>query len=337
MNYQLKEEKKVSRSDIAFCLAGNPESETLYFGSSDSKIYGIDFSSEKPEPAPLEGDVAHTSYVTGLATIGSDLLVSGSYDRRLIWWNTGDRMSSRCVEDAHGKWIRQVKVSPDQKIIASVADDMICRLWQSDTAELIAELKGHDTQTPHHYPSMLFTCEFSADGSLLATADKVGRIVIWDVATGSQKQVLEAPTMYTWDPSRRRHSIGGIRSLAFSPDGKQLAAGGMGQVGNIDHLGGKARIRLFELETGKTQSEIEASEIKGLVEKLEYHPEGQWLMACGGDHKGFTLLIDPATGKTVLEEKLPAFHVHDFLLKPGSMEFVAVGHNQLATFSIGTS
>jgi DNA-binding beta-propeller fold protein YncE len=75
----------------------------------------------------------------------------------------------------------------------------------------------------------------SADGSRLATADKVGRVVVWDVAARRALATLDASCMYTWDPKQRRHSIGGVRSLAFSPDGRMLAAGGIGQIGNMCH------------------------------------------------------------------------------------------------------
>ena len=66
---------------------------------------------------------------------------------------------------------------------------------------------------------------------------KVGHVAIWDLATAAKVGEVETPIMYTWDPRQRRHSIGGIRSLAFSPDSKQLAIGGIGKIGNIDHLG----------------------------------------------------------------------------------------------------
>ena len=326
---KLTEGKQLKRQDIVFCLAGGPESSLVHFGSSDASVYSLDLSAEKPEPEALEGDHLHTSYVTGLAATSFETLVSGSYDRRLIWWNTESGRSIRAIDHAHGKWIRKVKASPDGRIIASVADDMVCRLWDAETGKLIRELKGHGEQTPHHYPSMLFTCEFSPDGSRLATADKVGHIKIWDIASGEPVTSLDAPVMYTWDPVRRRHSIGGIRSLAFSPDGATLAVGGMGQVGNIDHLQGKARIRLFDWEKGETRAEVEASGIKGLVERMVFHPKGDWLLACGGDHKGFALFIDLAAGKTILEEKKPPFHVHDFALDPEGRSFLAVGHNQI--------
>jgi len=49
----------------------------------------------------------------------------------------------------------------------------------------------------------------------LATGDKVGHVVVWELATGKQVTTLEVPVMYTWDPVQRRHSIGGIRSLSM--------------------------------------------------------------------------------------------------------------------------
>ena len=40
-----------------------------------------------------------------------------------------------------------------------------------------------------------------ADGRLLATCDKVGHLIVWEVATGDKLAAIEAPTMYTWPSS----------------------------------------------------------------------------------------------------------------------------------------
>ena len=83
---------------------------------------------------------------------------------------------------------------------------------------------------------MLYCCAFSNDGTKLATGDRVGRVVIWNVANGERLSTVEVPSLYTWDATQRIRSIGGIRSLAFSPDGTQIAVGGIGQIGNVDGL-----------------------------------------------------------------------------------------------------
>src|SRR5262249_58845573 len=95
----------------------------LLDGSSDSKVYDLDLSQAKPEAKELG---AHESYVTGLVLAGKTA-VSGGYDGRLIWWDIEARKQVRAVE-AHAKWIRKVAVSPDGKKIASVAEDMGCKL-----------------------------------------------------------------------------------------------------------------------------------------------------------------------------------------------------------------
>ena len=44
--------------------------------------------------------------------------------------------------DAHDKWIRKVAspVADGKLVVASVADDMVCRLWDAETGKLLHEL-----------------------------------------------------------------------------------------------------------------------------------------------------------------------------------------------------
>ena len=82
-------------------------------------------------------DDGHSSYVTGLTLAGS-VLVSCSYDRQLIWWDVADRRVIRKVA-AHDRWIRRVVAMPDGKRIVSVSDDMLAKVWDIETGELIGQ------------------------------------------------------------------------------------------------------------------------------------------------------------------------------------------------------
>jgi WD40 repeat protein len=315
--------KEISSPGIAFTLACVPESRRVLFGSSDFKVYDVDLSATKPEPKVV-GE--HKSYVTGLVLAGK-IAVSGGYDGRLIWWDLDTRKQIRAI-DAHIKWMRKVAISPDGKTTASVADDMVCRLWNTADGKLLHELRGHAEKTPHHYPSMLFVCTFSPDGRYVATADKVGHLVVWEAASGKQVKTLEAPGMYTWDPIQRKHSIGGVRSLAFSPDGKLLACGGISKIGNIDHLDGKARLEIFDWQKGEKTHEYADGKFKGLIEHLQFHPKGDWLLGGGGANDGFFLFFDLKTKKAIRHEKA-AMHVHAFVLDDKAETIYAAGHGKI--------
>ncbi len=325
----LKRVQDFSRPAIAFAVARVPGSARCFLGSSDFQVSEADFAAAKFEPKDL---YAHGSYVTGVALAG-DLLVSGGYDGKLVWWDTAKREKVRAV-DAHAKWIRQVASSPDGTLVASVADDMTGKLWDTATGQLRHELRGHREKTPTHFPSMLFAAAFSADGRYLATADKVGHVVVWDAAAGKEVASVESPGMYTWDPVQRRHSIGGARSVAFSPDGSVLAVGGIGKIGNIDHLDGKARVELFDWRAKKSLGVFESDKFKGLVNRLRFAPDGSWLLAAGGAGEGFLIFLDPATRKAVKEEKAP-MHVHDFALAEDARAVYAVGHNKVTVYTLG--
>jgi WD40 repeat protein len=325
---KLKKTQELSRRDVVFALARMPATSRLFFGTSEFKVFDVDLSQPKPEPKELGG---HSSYVTGVALAGN-VVVSGGYDGRLIWWDAEKRSQVRAV-DAHQKWIRRVLATRDGKTIASVADDMVCRVWDGESGKLLRELRGHKEMTPNDFRSMLYACAVSADGKHLATGDKVGHVVVWELATGKQVTTLETPVMYTWDPVQRRHSIGGIRSLAFSPDGQLLAVGGMGKVGNIDHLEGSARVEVFDWQKGERTYEFPGDKFKGLVEHLEFHPQGDWLLAAGGANDGFLMFFD-LKGKKVLRQEKVAMHVHGATLNEAGDTVYAAGNGKIMAFEL---
>ena len=326
----LKLLKEHSRPEILLSLARMPSSSRLFLGASDGKVYDVDVLVEKPEWKALEG---HSSYVTGVALAGGNqMLVSGGYDGKLIWRKVENGEVIRTVEAAHGKWIRGVIASPDGKRVVSIGDDMVCRVWDAENGGKLHELKGHEEKTPNHFPSMLYAACISADNRLLATGDKVGHVVIWDLAAGSKLAALEAPGFYTWDPKERIHSIGGIRALAFSPDGKSLAIGGISRIGNIDHLDGPARVELFAWEKNEKLHEF-LGDGKGLITSLVFGPEGKWLVGAGGDNGGLLQLYDLEAKKVVKSEKAP-MHIHALALAENSETLFAAGHNKVVAFEL---
>jgi WD40 repeat protein len=346
---KLKLVKKVGQTGANLCMDRVPNSGRIFFGSSDARVYEIDLDAEKPaaiafgpqvDPKaksedeakndPMQPAQGHTSYVMGVAYTGK-YVVSGAYDRKLVWWDAVTRQQVRVVENSHDRWIRGVFASPDKKIIASVADDMVCNLWDADSGKKLHELRGHEVMTPNHYRSMLFAAEFSHDGKLLATCDKVGHVVVWDVATGKQVATFESPENYTWDPKQRRHSIGGARSVAFSADSSQIAVGGIGKIGNIDHLGGPSLTQTYDWKTGNRIQVFSHDKHKGLIERLAYDPAGKWLLGGGGAHGGFLLYMDLKTGKFIKDEDAK-FHIHRFQLNETADRVYAVGNGNLAVW-----
>jgi WD40 repeat protein len=313
--------KEVSRKDILFAVARVADSRRVYVGSSDFKVHELDLADDKPADKEFAG---HTSYVTGVVLAGK-ALISCSYDGKLIWWDLDKRSAARTV-DAHPKWVRGLAVSPDGATVASVADDMVCRLWDAASGKKLHELRGHAEKTPTHFASMLYVAAFSPDGKYLATGDRVGTALVWETATGKRVGKVEAPGLYTWDGVQRLRSIGGIRSLAFSPDGKTLAAGGVGKINNVDSLQGPARVEVFDWAKGQRTHEFTNGN-NGLVTFLAFHPDGDGLMAAGGGDN-LILGLDLKAKKVGQQGKTPMF-THAGLVNESRDTFFAVGHNKI--------
>lgn len=124
--------------------------------------------------------------------------------------------------------------SPGGELLAAGYIDGALRLWRPGMATALASQPAHRMVSLHHEPDLpssqfgIMALSWHPGGRFLATAGADGDILIWDAATLEKRRVLtgHAP-MHT----QEGRLAGGVRDLAWSPDGGQLvSAGGDGTV-----------------------------------------------------------------------------------------------------------
>src|SRR5262249_12016964 len=258
----------------------------------------------------------------------------------LIWWDAAKGEVVRTV-GAHAGWVRDLTLLPDGTRLVSCGDDMLVKLWDTDSGKLVRTLAGHETRTPQGHVTALYTVAVSPDGKHIASGDRHGTVIVWEADTGQVVQKFEVPALYTYDPKQRKRSIGGIRSVKFSNDGKFLAAGGIGQVNNVDGLEGPVHVEVWDWRKPHARFAGGAGH-KGRVEDLLWHPDNTWLIGAGGGSDGGLLAFwkidklpetppkDPAAGQKVKVDG----HIRRMVLPAGGTELYAAGHKRLDVWSL---
>jgi len=270
----------VVKTDL-LSIAAIPGTEKIYAGGADGKIYLIDFKEAKLAPVSWN---AHASYVSGVALAGKTLISCG-WDRKLIWWDVEKREPFRTL-DAHKSWIRKLVLSPDQSLVASISDDMTCKLWEVGSGKIVCELKGFEPRLPQFdYSNQLYTCAFSPDGKFLAASDQLCQVIVWEVAGGKEVARIDAKQFYKLDLTDNNFPRGGLRGLVFTPDGQSLALGG------VLHTGEGAKsplsiVQVYDWKAGKLSYELKGTSTapnNHPFETLWIHPGSDWLLAFAGE------------------------------------------------------
>src|SRR5271166_434172 len=104
--------------------------------------------------------------------------------------------------------------------IVTASTDKTARLWDTDSGNEIAVLRGHE--------NWVRSASFSPDGARVVTASDDGTARVWDVASGTEILTLNGhgsgARPIALDPDRGLLDMEGltVRSAAFSPDGTSV-------------------------------------------------------------------------------------------------------------------
>lgn len=156
---------------------------------------------------------------------------------------TGESVRSFTGHDAD---INDVAFSPDGSLLATTDEDGLLRVWDTDTGERQQEVLGSG---PVWAPS------FSPDGTRVAAAWENNDVVrVLDLTTG-ERVTIPALTAGLFD------------SISFSPDGQQLAIGGLTGVTVVDVTSGD-QVLEYEPSTNPLYGEVTA---------VAWSPDGRWI------------------------------------------------------------
>jgi WD40 repeat protein len=233
-------------------------------------------------------------------------IASQSDDGTVRVWDATDYPDARLLR-GHTSYVYPVACSPDGRWIASAGWDKMIRLWDAAGGEPVAELPGHE--------SWVAALAFSADGRRLVSSGFDAQLRVWDMATGAclaeaaddgnpfhgrVYSVAMAPGGRFAVGNRDRVSfrdlataqevasltlpLRRIRLVAFSPDGRLLAASG-----------DDGETVLADATTGQVLHWLRGHE--DYVNALTFSPDGRQILTAGVDQS--VRLWDAASGDPV--------------------------------------
>ncbi len=217
-----------------------------------------------------------------LAPDGKTLAANGGFSGVRLWDAASRQVTSRIGAEAHG--VGFFLFSPDGKALAAYSQDPNGRaeiiVWDVSTGKELHKwsLQGR----------AMFDIQFSPDGGLIAMAG-LAEVGLWDAATGKEWLRLSVPKDAPpplW-----------LNSIAFSPDGRTLAAGSR-----------NGPIYLWEVCTGHARAVLTGH--RAMVTSLDFSPDGARLISGSHDTTALiwdlTGIADEKDAKTLTPERLTA-------------------------------
>jgi WD40 repeat protein/serine/threonine protein kinase len=263
--------------------------------SGDGKKLAVVVPDDKVEiRSATDAELLGTAIETGQGRV-TDLalsrdgrrLATGGTNTKIALWSLPDGKRTRLII-GHLDPVTAVAFADEDRLLLSASEDGTARMWGMDRSAEVAEFRGHALTVR--------SLAFSPDGRRLASVSDDHSVRIWDVASeqevrkGGEQEIERAPPKPdgTPGPVRRVTTYSGHQSLVFAlawrPDGKRLATGGLDQA-----------IRIWNPATG---DELQTIETPHYVVTLAYTPDGQRIVSGGWDD--VVRLWNPETGQLLM-------------------------------------
>jgi WD40 repeat protein/tetratricopeptide (TPR) repeat protein len=229
-------------------------------------------------------------------------LASSSYDGTVRIWEVRTGLEVRTLH-GHVGWIYRVVYSPDGRQLASAGWDQTVRIWEADTGREISTLRGHKSYVfdvaysplGHRLAAAAGVVKvweiqsgqdaltlknlswlptdsvaFSADGTKLAAGSRDGKVRVWDSLAGTPLRTMTGRERW-------------VRSVAFSPDSRLLAAGnGAPLEPETD-----GEIYIWEVATGREVRVLRGQH--SCINSVAFSPDGRLLASGSGRPLGFLM------------------------------------------------
>ena len=267
----------IDNQSSVLSIAFSPDGKRIVTGGEDETIRLWDALTGLPIGKPFNG---HEGVVNSVAfSPDGKLIASGSDDFTVRLWNAETGQTLGEPLRGHQDIVSSVAFSPDGKRVVSGSWDKTLRLWDTLTGKALGEpILGHN--------GYVSSVAFSPDGKRIVSGSQDKTVRLWDSETGDQL----IPSSSDRGISQGKFEISFIghsdiiKSVAFSPDGKQIVSG------SADNT-----VRLWDAVTGLTIGQPLTGHTD-IVSSVAFSPDGKLVLSGSWDQA--LRLWDFKTGKS---------------------------------------